>query len=230
VASTVIGTVTPNSPADKAGIPSGSVITRIDGKPVKNWFEIKEALGALTAGQSSQINIEGIEKSFTLPGLSEAELASINSIRYDVALQFQIMSMPRQTGNPITAIKWGVGATRDLVVQTYISLRRLVDGSVPASGMMGPIGILNAGTGFAEKGHVWLLWLLSMISANLAVVNFLPIPIVDGGLFVFLILEKIKGKPLSARTHTVAQIVGLALLGFVFLFATWQDISRMFWG
>ncbi len=47
---------------------------------------------------------------------------------------------------------------------------------------------------------------------------------------MFLILEKIKGKPLSPRVHTVAQIVGLALLGFVFLFATWQDISRMFWG
>ena len=230
VASTVVGMVTPNSPADKAGIPSGATITQINGKPVTNWFEIKEALGALAAGESATINVQGIDKPLTLPGLTSEELANINGIRYGVPLQFQPMSFPRQTSNPVTAIKWGVGATRDLVVQTYISLRRLVDGSVPASGMMGPVGILTAGTGFAEKGNVWLLWFLSMISANLAVVNFLPIPIVDGGLFVFLILEKIKGKPLSARTHTVAQIVGLALLGFVFVFATWQDISRMFWG
>ncbi len=229
-ASTVVGMIAPGSPAEKAGIPSGSTITAVNGKDVKNWFQIKETLCALPAGQTAQISVEGVEKPYTLPGLSESELASINSIRYDLPLKMQGMSMPRQTSNPIVAIQWGIGATRDLVIQTYISLRRLVDGSVPASGMMGPIGILSAGSGFADKGNVWLLWFLSMISANLAVVNFLPIPIVDGGLFLFLILEKIKGKPLSPRTQSIAQVVGLAMLGFVFLFATWQDISRMFWG
>jgi regulator of sigma E protease len=66
-----------------------------------------------------------------------------------------------------------------------------------------------------------------MISANLAVVNFLPIPIVDGGLFVFLILEKIMGKPLSPRAQGIAQIVGLALIVGVFLFVTYNDISRL---
>ena len=64
-----------------------------------------------------------------------------------------------------------------------------------------------------------------MISANLAVVNFLPIPIVDGGLFTFLILEKIKGKPLSPKTQAIAQYVGMALLLGVFLFVTWQDVN-----
>ncbi len=230
VNSTVVGMVTPGSPAEKAGIPAGSTITSINGTPVKNWFQIKETLGALPVGQTAQISVDGVEKPYTLPGLTESELAAIHNVRYDLPLQMQVMSMPRQTSNPIVAIQWGVGATRDLVIQTYISLRRLVDGSVPASGMMGPLGILSAGKGFADKDNVWLLWFLSMISANLAVVNFLPIPIVDGGLFMFLIMEKIKGKPLSHRTQSVAQIVGLALLGFVFLFATWQDISRMFWG
>jgi regulator of sigma E protease len=66
-----------------------------------------------------------------------------------------------------------------------------------------------------------------MISANLAVVNFLPIPIVDGGLFTFLVLEKIKGKPLSARTHQIAQFVGITLLLCVFLLVTYQDIARL---
>jgi regulator of sigma E protease len=92
---------------------------------------------------------------------------------------------------------------------------------------MGPLGIVNAGTKFAYKGNDWLIWFLSMISANLAVVNFLPIPIVDGGLFVFLILEKLQGKPLSARAQSVAQIIGLALILSVFLFVTYQDIARM---
>jgi len=67
-----------------------------------------------------------------------------------------------------------------------------------------------------------------MISANLAVVNFLPIPIVDGGLFTFLVIEKLQGRPLSPRTQSIAQVVGLALIVSVFLFVTYQDIMRMF--
>ncbi len=157
------------------------VITTVNGSPVKNWLQIKEAIAATQAGQAITIAVEGSDKVFTLRGLADSELASIRAIRYDTNMMFQPMTMPRQTSNPMTAIKWGVGATRDLVVQTYVSLHRLIDGSVPTSGMMGPLGIFSAGTSFAEKGHVWLIWFLSMISANLAVVNFLPIPIVDAG-------------------------------------------------
>jgi regulator of sigma E protease len=66
-----------------------------------------------------------------------------------------------------------------------------------------------------------------MISANLAVVNFLPIPIVDGGLFTLLIIEKVQGKPLSPKMQAAAQYVGLAFLFGVFLFVTYHDILRL---
>ena len=93
--------------------------------------------------------------------------------------------------------------------------------------MMGPDGIFSAGHQFALKGADWLIWFLSMISANLAVVNFLPIPIVDGGLFTFLIIEKIQGRPLSPKTQSIAQVVGLAIIVGVFLLVTYQDVARM---
>ena len=104
----------------------------------------------------------------------------------------------------------------------------MVGGSVSPSNMMGPVGIFIGGARFAFKGVDWLLWFLCMISANLAVVNFLPIPVVDGGQFLFLILEKIKGAPLSPRTMIVAQYVGLAFLAAVVLFVTYNDILRSF--
>jgi regulator of sigma E protease len=100
-------------------------------------------------------------------------------------------------------------------------------GSISPKNLMGPLGIFTAGTQFAFKGMDWLVWFLAMISANLAVVNFLPIPVVDGGHFVFLLLEKIQGKPVSQRTQSIAQVVGLALLLGVFLLVTYQDIARM---
>ena len=85
-----------------------------------------------------------------------------------------------------------------------------------------------AGTQFAFKGTDWLIWFLAMISANLAVVNFLPIPIVDGGHFIFLIIEKIQGKPPSRRVLETAQLLGLFFIIGVFLLVTYNDISRMF--
>jgi regulator of sigma E protease len=98
---------------------------------------------------------------------------------------------------------------------------------ISPTNLMGPVGIFHAGANFAYRGHDWLIWFLAMISANLAVVNFLPIPIVDGGLFVFLIMEKIKGGPISPRTQAIAQVVGLALILSLFLFVTYQDILRL---
>ena len=118
--------------------------------------------------------------------------------------------------------------TRDFVLQFYVTLRRMIDGTVSPANMMGPVGIFIAGKKLAFKGPDWLIWFLSMISANLAVVNFLPIPIVDGGLFTFLVLEKIQGKPLSPRVHAIAQYVGLAFLVGVFLFVTYHDLTRWF--
>jgi regulator of sigma E protease len=67
-----------------------------------------------------------------------------------------------------------------------------------------------------------------MISANLAVVNFLPIPIVDGGQFLFLIAEKVMGRPLSKRAQEIAQFAGLALILSVFVMVTYNDIARLF--
>jgi regulator of sigma E protease len=69
---------------------------------------------------------------------------------------------------------------------------------------------------------------MAFISAVLAVMNFLPIPVVDGGHAVFLIIEKIRGKPLPIKVMNIIQIAGLALLGIVFLLLTWQDLARIF--
>jgi regulator of sigma E protease len=152
----------------------------------------------------------------------------MNNYRLAHTLHLRDMSEPRKTTNPIEAAKWGVVETRDFVLQFYLTMKRMFQGSISYTNMMGPVGIFHAGTKLAYKGNDWLIWFLSMISANLAVVNFLPIPIVDGGLFTFLILEKIKGKPLSQRAQSIAQVVGLALLLGVFLLVTYQDINRLF--
>jgi regulator of sigma E protease len=99
-------------------------------------------------------------------------------------------------------------------------------GSVPLGQAMGPVGIVRFGAMSAARGPDWLVWFLSMISANLAVANFLPIPVMDGGLFVLLLLEGVQGRPLSPKTQQVIQMVGLAFILSLFLLVTYQDITR----
>jgi regulator of sigma E protease len=224
----VVTDTLPESPAAKAGVPAGAKILSINGHAVNSWFDVRSELAKLTAGQTAQLvaTVAGTEKSFDLVMDAASEKLAKN-LRYGTAIAFREMQDVRHTGHPLVGAAWGVGETRDLILQFYLTIQRMIQGSVSPKNVMGPLGIVSAGTKFAYKGNDWLIWFLSMISAILAVVNFLPIPIVDGGLFVFLILEKLQGKPLSQRAQSIAQVIGLALILSVFLFVTYQDIARM---
>lgn len=226
----VASDVLSGSPAEKAGIPAGARITGINGKAVESWYDVHRELRDVKADSTVEIAYitpTGDAAKATVTVTPEHATA-IQGLRYSHALQLQELRELRQTSNPLTAAGWGVTETRDFTLQFYLTLKRMVTGDVSYKNMMGPVGIFHAGTKISERGYDWLLWFLSMISANLAVVNFLPIPIVDGGLFTFLILEKIQGKPLSPRAQSIAQVVGLALLLGIFLLVTYQDITRLF--
>jgi regulator of sigma E protease len=226
----VVAEVAPNSAAAAAGIPRHSTIRTINGQPVASWFDVHRVLATASPAVPLEVGLvtrEGEERTVTMP-LSAQQAMEAGQIRYAHDLPLADRIEPRRTSNPFVAAAWGVTETRDLIIQFYLTLQRMAEGRVSPTNLMGPIGIVSAGSRIAYKGNDWLIWFLAMISANLAVVNFLPIPIVDGGLFVFLILEKIMGRPLSPRAQSIAQIVGLALILSVFLFVTYQDINRFF--
>lgn len=225
----VVANVLDKSPAQQAGLGKGSVIRQIDEQPVQTWFDVFRLLSAATPGQSVSIQATtegGQARTFHLV-LDEQQLQLVRDNRPEVVPILHVLVQPRKAPNILIAAAWGVGETRDFILQFYLTLRRMVQGSISYTNMMGPVGIFAAGTKFADMGTDWLIWFLAMISANLAVVNFLPIPIVDGGLFTFLIVEKIQGRPLSARTQSIAQVIGLALLVSVVLLVTYQDIARL---
>jgi regulator of sigma E protease len=227
-----LATSLPGSVAGNAEVPAGATVTAIDGQPVKSFHDIFRLLVAVKPGSQVKVEYstpasETKTKELTLEPEQHAAVAA-NRYQLPNALPLAELKETRQTGSLFTAAGWGVTETRDFILQFYVTLRRMAGGDVDPSNLMGPVGIFHAGSQFANRGNDWLIWFLAMISANLAVVNFLPIPIVDGGLFTFLVLEKIKGRPVSARTQSIAQVVGLALLLGVFLFVTYNDITRLF--
>jgi regulator of sigma E protease len=223
--STVVGGVLADSPAYASHIPPDAQIVSVNGTAVGNWFQVWQALLASPTDRPIDIVAKLGDKTSRYPmTLTAAAMSDLNQIRLTDELFLRPHSETRQTKNLLTAAKWGAAETRDFIEQFYLTLERMFQGSVSPGSMMGPVGILHAGQKFASKGVDWLIWFLSMISANLAVVNFLPIPIVDGGLFAFLILEQIQGKPASPRVQQIAQMVGLALIIGVFLLVTFHDI------
>lgn len=128
--------------------------------------------------------------------------------------------------NPIEAMELGVKKTYFFVMQVYqVMERMIISRTLGVDKISGPVGIVDMGSKMASAGFIDLLWFLALISANLAVINFLPLPIVDGGLMVFLIIEKIKGSPISVRVQVATQVIGLVLIATAFLYVTLNDLA-----
>jgi regulator of sigma E protease len=139
-----------------------------------------------------------------------------------------------RTSNPLKALWMGVNVVRLQVIEVYQFLKHLTKGvlkrksNLSVKHVAGPVGIVGVAIQRAKEGTSELLFFLAFLSVNLAVLNFLPIPVLDGGLMIFLIIERIKGKPLSLKTQMISTIVGLTVIVVGILFVTIQDIGRWF--
>jgi regulator of sigma E protease len=109
-----------------------------------------------------------------------------------------------------------------------MNLKAMIVGRISVKTVGGPIMIATVAYDVARQNTYFFLLFLGMISINLAVINFLPIPILDGGHMVFLIWEKIKGSPVSEAVRVYASIVGLTLILALVVFTFWIDIARIF--
>jgi regulator of sigma E protease len=113
-----------------------------------------------------------------------------------------------------------------VTVDLVASLGRMVTGRIEPE-LTGPVGIFKMVGQSANQGIQYLLILAAILNINLGLLNFLPIPILDGGWLLFLILEGLRGRPLEPEHQGLAQFIGLALLILLMVFATYRDILRI---
>lgn len=128
----------------------------------------------------------------------------------------------------VAAIERGIAESRRVMLQTYLTFLRLFQGSVQVKHLKGPVGIAHLGTQIASQGFIWVLFFMALISINLAVINFLPLPIVDGGQFLMLCYEWIRGRPVPIVVQNIATMAGLVFIGAMFLYVTFNDIKTIF--
>jgi regulator of sigma E protease len=133
---------------------------------------------------------------------------------------------PHAAANWSEAAYLGYREARDQLTQVVTILHRLITGRLSATNLSGPLGIIGVAGSFASQGIAPLLLFLTMLSANLAVLNFLPIPALDGGHMLFLSAEAIRGKPVDERLQIRLTIAGVICLLSLMVFATAMDIQR----
>ena len=225
-------------------------IERVGKIPVTDWATLREGLrlqtrDALEAGRGAEVPMTvahptpGEPREVVSLVLSADDVRALHDLGWTSILSYVsptgwggTLFAPMATtlsagGNPIRAMTMGFAETWKFLVMTYLTIDRLVRGSVGVEQIRGPVGIVHIGKKVADRGFTYLIFFLGIISVNLAVINFLPLPIVDGGLFLFLIYEKLKGRPPSLAFQNAATILGLALIATVLLVVTWNDVVRL---
>ena len=231
---TTVARVLDDSPFADLKWLGGTKIKAIGDREVSSLRELRLALqnhGPGAATVTYELPLAGGHVETGTVELDEERFARISALRWTDPIHFfTSLKVNQQADDPLMAARMGVDKTWLFVKQVYVTLLRLAQGTVKAEHLMGPVGIAVAGSRFAEGGWAYLMFFLGLISVNLAVINFLPIPILDGGLFVMLLIEKVRGKPLPAAVQSAATIVGLVLIGSLILFVTFQDIVRVIQG
>jgi len=228
----VAETINAEGGPSRLAIPSGAAITVVDGTPVSSFYDVIREIRKYS-GQRISIEYrlnEEIAGNVVLNVETNEESVTVKSAFTEIDfIPFGKLERLYKASGPIDAVVMGYRRTIMFVAQTYITLKRLIGGLVSPKNLMGPVGIITFSYRIvAEQPLVYYVYFLGLISAVIAVFNFLPLPPLDGGLIVLLLVEKVKGSALSERVQGVIAYAGWALILTLVLYVTFNDIVRSF--
>ena len=209
-------------------------IKAINGKAIHSWIDLVEALKRIADAEGDKNITLTVQFGTAAPvdvALGPLTKDVFDSGDYSYSLFTNVPFRPRETTirkGPLEAIEWGFRETYKMAMLGYGSISSLVRGNVSAKQMRGPVGIGQVAVKTARRGPIHLVYLMALFSALVAIFNFLPLPVLDGGHAVLLLIEKVRGRPLPMRLVNGIQMTGLVLLLGLMLVITWNDISRIF--
>ena len=227
----VIGTVADGRPAQRAGLRAGDTVVAIDGRPVASWPALVSQVGA-SAGKEIVMSVRraggGAEIRVTPEPTDEPDPASegvrkvgrIGAGAVDISIR-QPVSVAESAATGWTVTWRMAGAIVGFV-------RGLFAGDISVSQLGGPIAITQASVEAGQAGMERLMGLIALLSINVAILNLLPIPILDGGQVLLNIAESAKGSPFSLRTREYILRVGLAAIALLFALVMFNDLGSLF--
>ena len=215
----VVGNMMSNSPAMTAHMTVNDRIVSINGKPVNEWTDISKSLqGTANTLVPIVVNRDGVNQELTV--IPEAVG---NDGRAVIGINPVMNSMPL---NVAEAVVQSLHTTGFVLVSMVDSIWSMITGHTNAE-LAGPIGVAQMAGQVAESGFANLLQFTALLSLNLGVINLLPIPALDGGHLIVLIIEGITRRRLPAKALQYIQMTGIVILLALFVYATTHDISRL---
>ncbi|MGH8015746.1 MAG: RIP metalloprotease RseP [Candidatus Zixiibacteriota bacterium] len=227
----IVGTVQEHGPAAKAGIKPDDIIIAINGKSVSDFDSLRNSINPIVEKPVEITWVSGTD-TISKPITTLAHPIPKPEGDYDTVGIIGFTQKPLRFERPsiASATVDGFIAVHVIVRETFKFVKKVVTGQASAKMIGGPLFIAQQSGKEAEKGASSLFFFMVLLSVNLAVLNVMPIPILDGGHLLFLAIEKIKGTPVSVKARTIAQQVGLVLLLTLIIFVTYNDIVRVIRG
>ncbi len=226
-----VGGVIENMPAAAAGLQAGDLITAVNGSPVTQWDKLSETIRA-SGGNPITLQVQRDGRTLEIQ-LTPAAKPDRNMFGETLGTAYVIgieRGFDQEEVGPFAAIAMGAKQTGWWVETLLLSVAKMFQGRIPAKDIGGPILIVQAAGQQARLGFEYLLHFMAVISINLGVLNLLPIPVLDGGHFLFFAMEALLRRPLDTRHREIAQQVGLVLLISLMAFAFYNDIVRVVHG
>lgn len=216
--SPVIGTVVEEKAAYQAGLRKGDRILSINGQPVEKWMQVVRILRANGTNTAIiEAEREGVKTTYTMEPQYDEKLG-----RPLVGIAPQI---EHSNPGPVEAVGMGFKYTGIVITMMVEGLQRIVFGGAAAD-VSGPIGVATKAGEVAAEGVLPLINFIAFLSINLGVINLLPLPALDGGHFILLMVEAVRGKGLGPKAMGNIQMIGVALILALTIFTTCKDIAR----
>ncbi len=228
----VIGEVPAATPGARAGLQRGDEVLAVDGKAIGSWEQLVAAVQP-SAGKRLVLNVrrgsEALEVA-VVPDAVEDGGRTIGRIgvRPDVSMLEKQLVQVRY--GPVAALGQAVGKTWELSVFSLRMIGKMITGDVSPRNLSGPLTIADYAGQTAQMGWLYYVRFIALISISLAVLNLVPVPVLDGGHLMYYIVEIIKGRPVSERALEIGQRIGIVLLFSLMAFALYNDIHRLVGG
>jgi regulator of sigma E protease len=230
----VFGTLVPGSPAERGGLKAGDRVLEAGGKSITYWEELVQAIRARPGAplrlsierNGERIAVEVVPEIASAGGVQIGRIGAAPRVPESHADRILV----RVNYGPLGALAKACVKTTDIALFSLKILGRMLIGEVSWKHLSGPVTIADYAGQSAQMGWLSYVTFLALISISLAVLNLLPIPLLDGGHLLYYAVEIIRGSPVSERAMELGQRVGLALLLLMMAFAFYNDLNRLFSG